>query len=137
MLESLSRQGYPADIPSRGLSPIELSFSKLWRNGPEWLKTELECRSLESDTDIPEQCMVELKMGNRSDAQHSYLTQQIFGIGCIINSERFSTAHKLYRVTAYILKLIHLGHVPRTHTTRPRPCGRAVDKRVSDSYPAG
>ena len=51
-----------------------LSLSKLWRNGPEWLKTELECRPLESGTNIPEQCMVELKMGNRPDAKHSLLT---------------------------------------------------------------
>ena len=98
------------------------------------LVINLAKRSADSNS---RQGMVELKMGNRPDAQHSLLPHQIWGIGCIINSERFSTAHKLYRVTAYILKLIHLGHVPRTHTTRPRPCGRAVDKRVSDSYPAG
>ena len=27
----------PADIPSRGMMPLELSVSRLWRNGPEWL----------------------------------------------------------------------------------------------------
>ena len=52
--------------------------------------------------------MVDLKMGNRPDAQHSALTQQIWGMGCVIDSVRFSTAHKLYRVTAYVLKFIHL-----------------------------
>lgn len=30
----------PADLPSRGLFPQQLKESKLWREGPEWLKDE-------------------------------------------------------------------------------------------------
>ena len=28
----------PADLPSRGLTPLELSVSQLWRRGPDWLQ---------------------------------------------------------------------------------------------------
>ena len=28
----------PADLPTRGLTVIQLSSSKIWWNGPEWLK---------------------------------------------------------------------------------------------------
>ena len=27
----------PADLPSRGLAPLDLSVSELWCNGPSWL----------------------------------------------------------------------------------------------------
>ena len=98
----------PADLPSRGLTPIELSFSKLWRNGPEWLGPDFECCPQMSDDGMPEQCTVELKTGNRSELPHTLLTHQTLGIGHVVDCERFSTTHKLYRVTAYVLKFIQL-----------------------------
>ena len=98
----------PADLPSRGLTPIELSFSKLWRNGPEWLGPDFEFCPQMSDDGMPEQCTVELKTGNRSELPHTLLTHQTLGIGHVVDCERFSTTHKLYRVTAYVLKFIQL-----------------------------
>ena len=50
----------PADIPSRGTTPLELLVSKLWQNGPE-LPFEQE----EQHIDIPSQCLEELQASNK------------------------------------------------------------------------
>ena len=50
----------PADLPSRGLTPHELVASQLWRNGPDWLKSELSCKHL--DVQMPEECKTEMKI---------------------------------------------------------------------------
>ena len=68
-----------ADIPSRGLTPIELSLSKLWRNGPEWLTTKLECCTSDSDADVPEECLMEMKASDKPNKLHSLLTHKAGG----------------------------------------------------------
>ena len=98
----------PADIPSRGLSPAGLSISELWRSGPEWLRFGTECQPLMCCDDIPDQCMTELKARSRPVLPHALLTQQTAGIALVIDCERFSNSHKLYRVTALVLKFIQL-----------------------------
>ena len=50
----------PADLPSRGLSMMELSLSKLWRAGPEWLNSNLIPQDMES-VPMPELCLSELR----------------------------------------------------------------------------
>ena len=37
----------PADIPTRGMTPLELSLNPMWRSGPTWLRTETN-RPIES-----------------------------------------------------------------------------------------
>ena len=44
-----SGKSNPADVPSRGLSPAELSASDLWRHGPSWLHEELSINVLPPD----------------------------------------------------------------------------------------
>ncbi len=82
----------PADIPSRGLAPLEMSVHKLWRNGPEWLKAPISTAPLPEE--LPEPCVVEMKASSQG-AVHSLLTSTA-GISQSIDCERYSTTHKLY-----------------------------------------
>ena len=96
----------PADIPSRGLGPTDLSLSKRWRNGPEWLSS-FNHHVLEPEG-IPDHCMVELKTRDKPIPSHVLLTQVTTDLECVIECDRFSSSTKLYRVTALVLKFIQM-----------------------------
>ena len=72
----------PADIPSRGLTPLELSVSQVWNNGPEWLKTSINVTPLQEK--IPELCVAELKTTSQG-VVHNLLTTQPPSIGELID----------------------------------------------------
>ena len=80
----------------------------MWQDGPEWLRTGIERNQSLLDTDISDEYKVELKTANKDTPLHVLLTQQTGWIGHIVDSERYSTTHRLYRVTATILKFIQL-----------------------------
>jgi len=52
----------PADLPSRGLTLMELSVSQLWCNGPEWLGLDSSVQSDVKILPMPELCSQELKI---------------------------------------------------------------------------
>ena len=98
----------PADIPSQGLTTTELSVSKLWRSGPNWLEMTLNPVP-DLAGEIPESCIPEMKVADRK-ATHTLLsTSELTTVGSVIDCERYSTMHKLYRVTAFVLKFIDLS----------------------------
>ena len=90
----------PADIPSRGMSPAELSKCEQWLNGPKLNETT------EPGLDnLPEECL-EMKTGR----SHSFLINDSTtnSIGNIMKCHDFSSLRKLLMVTAYVLKFVKL-----------------------------
>ena len=92
-------QGEPC---RHSLKRNELSVSKLWRNGPDWLKNTIDSEPLPEE--VPQSCAAEMK----TRAVNNLLTTQSCSIGHIIDCERFSTVHKLIRVSAYVLKFVSM-----------------------------
>ena len=110
----------PADLPSRGLTLLELSVSQLWRQGPPWLYEPGTTRSTQEcgKVSVPEECMVEVKSSSRS--AHSLLTTHPADtIGSLIKCEDFSSLTRLFRVTAYVLRAVKLFKKAAVHTEKP------------------
>ena len=84
----------PADIPFRGMTASELSWSRLWLSGPDWLCTsrDLPDEEMDTDTEVPEEYRQEMKS---KKAAHSLVVAQGHGtrIGQLISCENFSSLH--------------------------------------------
>ena len=91
----------PADLPSRGLSLMELSASKLWRCGPDWLPTAI--RTTE-DLAMPDECALEMKTKTSTflAADGRPLIDEV------MDCKRYSSLSRLARVTAYVLRAVQL-----------------------------
>ena len=90
----------PADLPSRGLSPTELAQSKLWTDGPEWLRTPSNCDSIQ-DMPMPSECADEMKVADRQAL--SLLTPiESQSLDRVMECEQFSFLHKLLNVTSHL-----------------------------------
>lgn len=90
----------PADLISRGCSPIESERLSTWLNGPEWL-SQIPNKWPQSKFDlsmveIPE---IKLKTVTSLVSNHVNETNQFIS--------RFSTMRKLLHITAYILRFKH------------------------------
>lgn len=98
----------PADIPSRGSSPAELSTSQLWRHGPDWLKVQDWSHMSEDELEpIPEECLEEMKSKERSMFAHSLLVvEESRRISAIMDCNDFSSLQRLLRVTAYVNRFV-------------------------------
>ena len=96
----------PADIPSRGSSPMELSKCPLWMNGPKWLTSFTEdAKSVFNSTHIPEECFAEVRAEEKVKSQTSSLflaATEPCGIRQIMRAEDFSDFQRLLRVTALL-----------------------------------
>ena len=106
MLESLPSREKPADLSSRGLTPMGLAANQLWKCGPGWLKTPKPLCMRPSLEEISEPWLSEMKASSKVGV-HSLLTPQLpHHIGNIIDVKRFSFIYKLLCVTTYILKFV-------------------------------
>ena len=109
------------------MTASELSKNRLWFNGPDWLCTSQELPDEEMDnTEVPEECSQEMKS---KKAAHSLVVAQGHGpcIGQIMSCENFSSLHRLLRVTALVLKFVHLLHLKVRKLSESAPTERVSE----------
>ena len=92
----------PADLPSRGLSPLELSANTLWLNGPDWLRDGDLGGDVEPRT--PAECLAEMRVKKRRAVHGLMTTVDATGINQVINCEDFSSFDRVLAVTTLVLK---------------------------------
>ena len=96
----------PADLPSQGLTTLELTVNQLWRQGPEWLYADVPWVEPEPCTSMPGECAVELK-GTPLPSLNLVTADFQSSISDLMSCDRFSTLSKLLRVTAYVVRAIN------------------------------
>ena len=105
----------PTDIGTRGMLPSELSQSKLWWMGPEWLKGPKENWPTDLEdylTNLSEECLQEVKKCSLLETSEStsLLNRSKIvpiTISDLINCEDYSSLPKLLRVTAYVMRFVN------------------------------
>ena len=100
----------PADIPSRGMAASALAETPLWLHGPHWLYSE-ECQPEEPNSDtfeaqLPDDCQGEMR---RRELTHSFVAVDSSrpNLSQLIVAEDYSSAHRLFRVTALVLQFVY------------------------------
>ena len=100
----------PADIPSRGMSASALSESSVWLNGPDWLWHKSSTEEVEEDPTVPgvpEECQKEMKHKDLIGSTVAVNTTELStDLSKVVSPERYSSSHRLFRVTALILRFV-------------------------------
>ena len=92
----------PADVPSRGATPLDLLVNKLWREGPE-VPLEQAVGEEQPEMDVPPECLEELR-ASENQVVHGLLAAETVGIDNLINVQNFSNLSRLLSVLTYVLK---------------------------------
>ena len=98
----------PADMPSRGVTPSELSVSMLWRHGTNWLVGFTMESNPAEDVEMPEGCFKELKATQQGGTHTLLSSGESINLSCIINCHDFSKLSRLLRVTAYVIRIVRV-----------------------------
>ena len=96
----------PADLPSRGITPIELSVSHLWHCGPDLVL--LSQGSDFTTIEMPVSCLTEMKTQDKK--VHALLST--YPTSClenIITCKSYSSLSRLFSVTSHVIKLYKLS----------------------------
>ncbi|XP_064464333.1 uncharacterized protein LOC135375586 [Ornithodoros turicata] len=101
----------PADLLTRGTSCLHLIESKLWWKGPSWL---IDQQSWPPPWRVPQETSEEV----RNEAKGSDLYSAPASVKVrVMNADRYSSLHKLLRVTAWALRFLHNSTHPSQNKT--------------------
>ena len=101
----------PADMPSRGVKGSELLGSRVWWEGPPFLKLAKEKWPCSDVTDVCEAAQDEF-ISNPPEVAHTLATSVASGarslvkVSDVIDCTQFSNLHRLLVVTAFTLRFI-------------------------------
>ena len=119
----------PADLPSRGVSPLELSRNVLWWSGPEWLSdgNSVDDHSL---PEFPNECLTEMRIKDRQAVHGMLAADHNAGLSRVIDSKRFNTLDRLLATTTAVLKFckILLNKSSREDTTNHRTMNATAEE---------
>ena len=94
----------PADIPSRGATPLELPVNELWRDSPE---VPLGSADIEEQytTEILPECLEELQTSEKRSVYGLLVSGAAdYGIGNLVKIKNFSNFSRLINVLTNVLK---------------------------------
>ena len=110
----------PADLPSRGLTTLELSVNQLWRQGPEWLLAGVNpCSEPQMPSAMPEECSLELK-AKAARSTNLLATSAKYPVSQLIECTKFNSLTTLLRVTAQVLRAVEKFKALRSHQPSPQ-----------------
>ena len=97
----------PADLPSRGLTPLELFASALWRRGPLWMSEGVDLTTTE-ESDMPPDCALELKGASKTVTHNLLNPDPVAGIGSVMRCQDFNSLTRLFRVTTHVVRFARM-----------------------------
>ena len=100
----------PADLPSRGITALELVSSRLWWHGPAFLQLTNDKWPSHESVSFDSSISCEM-IKDPPTVSHVLLTihdtKQPFNLEKVIEIKRFSSLTKLLRVTAFVFRFIN------------------------------
>ena len=123
----------PADLPSRGVSVVELTCNPVWLKGPIWLSESQGIIPDMDEEEPPEECLKEMKCkgDHTTHLVHSLLLDNKSTSEAVIKCEDFSTLDRLLRVTAHVIKFLETLKARSRHldtTTEKSLTGADLEK---------
>ena len=99
----------PADIPSRGITPLELSTRVLWHVGPPWLvKEEPSSSTGDEEIQLPAECLSELRSKDQQLVHGLLTTGTATRLSEMIDCKNFGSFKRLISTTALVLKFCRI-----------------------------
>ena len=89
-----------ADLPSRGVSALELLVNPLWQHGPAWLRARIEPSN--KDKTMPTECRSEPK----TQTHDLISVEASIGIEFVTDLSRYSSLARLLRITTAFLRAV-------------------------------